>query len=386
MTVPAVERLLLGPGPSAVSARVMRAMSTPVLGHLDPQLLDTMDRLRGQITRVFKAPAGSLALAVSGTGTAAMETAIANLVAPSARVVSVVNGYFGERLAGMAERYGGTVTRVSADWGQAIDPAAVADAIARERPTLVTVVHAETSTGVRNPVPEVAAFARAADALVIVDTVTSLGGMPVDVGGWGADVCYSAGQKCLGAPSGLSPIVFGPRALERRIPCRCFYLDLELLEQYRVGRKYHHTIAATLVYALSEALAEVEDEGLEARWARHARHHAALTAGLDALGLPLVVLPADRLWTLHTPRVPDGVDEAAVRRDLRERYSIEIGAGLGPLAGRVWRIGLMGASSTPGAVMQLLGALEALLADAGVRVPSGAGVGAALERLRVDPA
>ena len=386
MTTPAVERLLLGPGPSAVSARVMRAMSTPVLGHLDPQLLDTMDRLRGQIARVFKAPAGSLALAVSGTGTAAMETAVANLVTPSARIVSVVNGYFGERLAVMAERYGATVTRVSAEWGRAVDPAAVAAAIARDRPMVVTVVHAETSTGVRNPVPEIAAAAHAADALVIVDTVTSLGGMPVDMASWGVDACYSAGQKCLGAPSGLSPIAFGPRALERRVPCRCFYLDLDLLEQYWIGRKYHHTIAATLVYALSESLAEVEDEGLDARWARHARHHAALTAGLEALGLPLVVPPADRLWTLHTPRVPDGIDEASVRRDLRERYSIEIGAGLGPLAGRVWRIGLMGASSTPGAIIQLLGALEALLAQAATRAPSGAGVGAALDTLRAVPA
>ena len=382
MTIPAIERLLLGPGPSAVSTRVMRAMATPVLGHLDPQLLETMDRLRGQIARVFRAPAGSLALAVSGTGTAAMETAVANLVAPSSRVVSVVNGYFGERLAAMAERHGATVARVSAEWGQAIDPSAVAAAIERERPAVVTVVHAETSTGVRNPVADVAAAARAADALIVVDTVTSLGGMPVDVGAWGADACYSAGQKCLGAPSGLSPIVFTPRALERRVPCRCFYLDLDLLEQYWIGRKYHHTIAATLVYALTEALAEVEDEGLEGRWARHARHHAALTAGLEALGLPLVVPPADRLWTLHTPRVPEGVDEAAVRRVLREQHSIEIGAGLGPLAGRVWRIGLMGASSTPGAIVQLLGALETVLAGMGHAVRPGAGPGAALETLR----
>jgi alanine-glyoxylate transaminase/serine-glyoxylate transaminase/serine-pyruvate transaminase len=382
MTTPSVERLLLGPGPSAVSMRVMRAMATPVLGHLDPQLLETMDRLRGQIQRVFRAPDGSLALAVSGTGTAAMEAAVANLLSPGARAVVVVNGYFGDRLALMLERYGATVTRVAGEWGRAIAADAVADAIESTRPSLVAVVHAETSTGVRNPLPEIAAAAHARDALVIADTVTSLGGMPVDVAGWGVDACYSGAQKCLGAPSGLAPIVFTPRALARRVACRSFYLDLGLLEAYWVERKYHHTIAATLVYALTEALAEVEEEGLERRWARHERHHAALAAGLDALGLPLVPPSSERLWTLHTPRVPAGVDESAVRRELRERFSIEIGAGLGPLAGRVWRIGLMGASSTPGAIVQLLSALELVLGAAGHDAPrAGAGVGAALDAL-----
>ena len=229
--------------------------------------------------------------------------------------------------------------------------------------------------------PEIAAAARRQDALVLVDAVTSLGGMPVDVAGWDVDACYSGSQKCLGAPSGLAPLVFGPRALARAVPCRSFYLDLALLQAYWVERKYHHTIAATLVYALTEALAEVEDEGLEARWARHARHHAALTAGLEGLGLPLVPPAGERLWTLHTPRVPEGIDEAAIRKQLRERFSIEIGAGLGPLAGRVWRIGLMGASSTPGAVVQLLAALELLLGDAGHAVAPGAGVAAAVAAL-----
>jgi len=381
MTIPSVERLLLGPGPSMVSARVMRALATPVLGHLDPQLLETMDRLRGQLARVFQAPPGSLALAVSGTGTAAMETAVANLVTSGTRAVAVVNGYFGDRLAQMLERYGAEVSRVNGEWGRAIDPDAVAAAIEAHAPALVTVVHAETSTGVLNPVRAIASAAHARDALVIADTVTSLGGLPVDVAGWDLDACYSGSQKCLGAPSGLAPIVFAPRALERRVACRSFYLDLSLLEAYWVGRKYHHTIAATLVYALAEALAEVEEEGLEPRWARHARHHAALTAGLEALGLPLVPPAGERLWTLHTPRVPDGINEAAIRNDLRERHSIEIGAGLGPLAGKVWRIGLMGASSTEGTVVQLLGALEDVLRRAGHAVASGAGTGAALDAL-----
>ena len=205
--------------------------------------------------------------------------------------------------------------------------------------------------------------------------------MPVDVAGWGIDVCYSGSQKCLGAPSGLAPIIFTPRALARRAPCRSFYLDVSLLQEYWVERKYHHTIAATLVYALREALAIVEEEGLEARWARHQRHHAVLTAGLDAMGLPLHPPPDERLWTLHTVRVPGGVDEAAVRRDLREQFSIEIGAGMGPLSGRVWRVGLMGAGSVPSSILLLLGALERILRRAGHDLRPGAGTGAALDAL-----
>jgi alanine-glyoxylate transaminase/serine-glyoxylate transaminase/serine-pyruvate transaminase len=380
-TIPATERLLLGPGPSMVSARVMRALATPVLGHLDPQLLETMDRLRGQLARITRAPEGALALAVSGTGTAAMETAIANLVAPGARVLAVVNGYFGDRLAQMAERYGAAVTRVEGEWGRAIDARVVSKAIDEHGPSIVTVVHAETSTGVENPVAPIAAAARATDALTVVDAVTSLGGMPVDLAAWDVDACYSASQKCLGAPSGLAPVVFTARALERRVACRSFYFDLGLLEGYWVSRKYHHTIAATLVYALSEALAEVEDEGLEQRWARHERHHHALTAGLGAMGLPLVPPEGERLWTLHTVRVPEGVDEAVVRRGLREQFSIEIGAGIGPLAGRIWRVGLMGASSTPGAILQLLSSLELLLRAQGHAVSPGCGVATALRAL-----
>jgi alanine-glyoxylate transaminase/serine-glyoxylate transaminase/serine-pyruvate transaminase len=380
-SIPSVERLLLGPGPSMVSARVMRALATPVLGHLDPQLLETMDVLRHQLARVFQAPPGSLALAVSGTGTAAMEATVANLVAQGSRALAVVNGYFGDRLAQMLHRYGADVERVDGEWGRAIDTSAVTSAIVKHRPAVVTVVHAETSTGVLNAVAPIAAAARANDAIVIADTVTSLGGMPVDVAGWGVDACYSGSQKCLGAPSGLAPLVFTPRALERRLACRSFYFDLAQLEAYWVGHKYHHTIAATLVYALAEALAEVEDEGLSARWARHHRNHEALTAGLSAMGLPLLPPEGERLWTLHAVRVPEGVEEAAVRRDLRERYSIEIGAGIGPLAGRIWRIGLMGASSTPGAIVQLLAALDSVLRTYGYAVSPGCGVAAAARAL-----
>jgi alanine-glyoxylate transaminase/serine-glyoxylate transaminase/serine-pyruvate transaminase len=359
--IPAIPRILLGPGPSLVSPRVMRALATPVLGHLDPQLLSTMDDVRDALRRIFRAPDGSTALAVSGTGTAAMETCLANLVEPGTRMVVVTNGYFGERLAEIGQRFGAQVHRVAGEWGRAIDPTAVANAITSNSPQLVAVVHAETSTGVVNPVEAIAAAARAKDALVLVDAVTSLGGMPVDVAAWGIDACYSGSQKCLGAPSGIAPLVFTPRAWARRVACRSFYFDLGLLDAYWRERKYHHTIAATLVYALAEALAEVEDEGLEQRWERHRRHHESFTSELAALRLTLLPPKAEQLWTLHTVVVPDGIDEASVRRDLREQYNIEIGAGMGPLAGRVWRIGLMGASSTPSAIATLVSALSTLI-------------------------
>ena len=380
-TLPSTERLLLGPGPSPVPPRVMRAMMAPVLGHLDPALLDLMDEVRASLGRIFRAPEGSLTLAVSGTGTSGMEAAVANLVAPGTRVVLVVNGYFGARLAEMVTRYGGEVRRVDGEWGRAIDARAVRAALEDGGADLVAAVHAETSTGVQNPVREIAAAARVHDALVLVDAVTSLGGMPLDVAAWDVDACYSGSQKCLGAPSGLAPIVFTPRALARRVPCRSFYLDLGLLQEYWAARKYHHTIAATLVYALREALTIVEEEGLETRWARHERHHRVLTAGLEAMGLPLYPPPGERLYTLHTVRIPDGVDEAAVRRDLRDVFNIEVGAGMGPLAGKVWRVGLMGAGSVPSSILILLGALEHVLRQIGHAVQPGAGTGAALEAL-----
>jgi alanine-glyoxylate transaminase/serine-glyoxylate transaminase/serine-pyruvate transaminase len=228
-------------------------------------------------------------------------------------------------------------------------------------------VHAETSTGVLNPVRELAAIAREHGALTIVDAVTSFGGMPLDVGAWGIDACYSCTQKCLGAPSGLAPVVFSPRALAQRVDCRSFYFDLRLLEDYWLKRKYHHTMSSTLVYALAEALAIVEEEGLDARWARHERNHRTLVEGLKEIGLSLLPSEDDRLWTLNAVRVPSGVDEARVRMHLLEQFNMEIGAGLGPLAGQVWRVGLMGASSSPRLVVLLLGALEQALATQGYR-------------------
>jgi alanine-glyoxylate transaminase/serine-glyoxylate transaminase/serine-pyruvate transaminase len=359
--LPESERVLLGPGPSMVSPRVMRAMAAPVLSHLDPDLMDMMDQLRGQLAQVFLAPAGSLAFAVSGTGTSAMETAVANLVGDKTRVLSLVGGYFADRIAGMCTRYGGEVTRLDYEWGRAVDPEAVRRALKQRGADIVTVVHAETSTGVLNPVEQVAAVAREHGALVIVDAVTSLGGHRLDMAAWGIDACYSCAQKCLGAPSGIAPIAFSPAALAGRVKARSFYFDLTLLEDYWLRRKYHHTICASLVYALREALLMVGEEGLEARWTRHREHHQALAAGLGTLGLSFLPPESERLWTLNAVRVPDGIDEAAVRRRLLQQFNIEVGAGLGPLAGRIWRVGLMGASSTPNIVLLLLGALESVL-------------------------
>ena len=361
ISLPESERILLGPGPSMVSPRVIRAMAAPVLSHLDPDLMAMMDDMREQLASLFRAPTGSFAFAVSGTGTSAMETAVANLVDDRTRVLSVVGGYFADRIAGMCQRYGGQVTRLDYEWGRAVDPEAVGRALKEKGADVITVVHAETSTGVLNPIEQVAAIAREHGALLIVDAVTSLGGHPVEVGEWGIGACYSCAQKCIGAPSGIAPIVFSPAALVARVKARSFSFDLGLLEDYWLRRKYHHTICASLVYALREALLMVEEEGLEARWARHREHHHALAAGLDRLGLSLLPPEAERLWTLNAVRVPDGIDEAAVRKQMLQQFNIELGAGLGPLSGKIWRVGLMGASSTPNIILLLLGALESVL-------------------------
>lgn len=363
--LPDTDRILLGPGPSLTAPRVMRAMAAPTVSHLDPLMLRLLDDVRERLTRLFRAPAGSFAFAVSGTGTSGMETAVANLVREGTRVTVIVSGYFGDRLAQMCERYGATVSRIDVTWGRAADPDALRQHLQTTPADIVAMVHAETSTGVLNPVRELAAIAREHDALTIVDAVTSFGGHPLDVGAWGIDACYSCTQKCLGGPSGLAPVVFGPRALERRVRCRSFYFDLALLEDYWVRRKYHHTMSATLVYALDEALAIVEEEGADARWARHERNHKTLANTLAAIGLSLLPPEGERLWTLNAVRVPDGVDEANVRKHLLDEFNIEIGAGLGPLAGKIWRVGLMGASSSPRLIVLLRGALEAALAHQG---------------------
>jgi alanine-glyoxylate transaminase/serine-glyoxylate transaminase/serine-pyruvate transaminase len=359
--LPDAERILLGPGPSLTSPRVMRAMATPTVSHLDPWMIRLLDDVRARLLRLFNAPEGSFAFAVSGTGTSGMETAVANLVREGTRATVVVTGYFGDRLAQMCERYGATVSRLDVEWGRACDPDALRTHLRNTPADVVAMVHAETSTGVLNPVAELARIARDSGALTIVDAVTSFGGHPLDVGAWGIDACYSCTQKCLGGPSGLAPVVFGPRALEQRVKCRSFYFDLSLLEDYWLRRKYHHTMSSTLVYALEEALAIIEEEGLDARWARHERNHLALVDALTSIDLALLPREGERLWTLNAVRVPAGVDEAAIRKHLLDGFNIEIGAGLGPLAGKIWRVGLMGASSSPRLIVLLRGALESAL-------------------------
>jgi alanine-glyoxylate transaminase/serine-glyoxylate transaminase/serine-pyruvate transaminase len=360
--LPESDRILLGPGPSMTAPRVMRAMAAPTVGHLDPLFVAMLDDVRAKLTTLFRAPEGSFAFAVSGTGTSGMETAVANIVKQGTRATVIINGYFGDRLAQMCERYGATVTRLNGEWGKAIDPPALEKSLAATPADVVAMVHGETSTGVRNPIKELAAIARKHDALTIVDAVTSFGAVQLEVGGWGVDVCYSCTQKGLGAPSGLAPIVFAPRALEKAVKCPSFYFDLNLLKDYWVNRKYHHTMSSALLCALYEALTIVDEEGLEARWARHERNHKAFVAGLASIGLSLLPPEADRLHSLNTVKIPEGVDDAAVRKMLLEEYSIEIGGGLGPLAGKIWRVGLMGNSSSSRLVVLLLGALQSALA------------------------
>ena len=374
------ERLLLGPGPSMIAPRVMRAMASPVLSHLDPDLMTMMDDVRARLARLFQAPEAALSIAMSGTGTSGMEAMVANLVTDGTRVLVVTTGYFGDRLADICRRYGATISHVSGEWGRAIDPAAVRSALRASGTRgieIVAAVHAETSTGVLNPIEDIASAAREHGALMLVDAVTSLGGHPLDAAGWGLDAVYSCTQKCVGAPSGMAPVMFGPRAQAKKIPCRSFYLDLGLLEAYWVQRKYHHTLSSTMIYALHEALSAIDEEGLEARWERHRRNHLALAKGLEAMGLGLLPPESERLWTLNAVVVPPKVDEAAVRRKLLSDYSIEIGAGLGPLAGKIWRVGLMGASSSRSSLLIFLNALEQVLRGAGHGCPPGAGVDAA---------
>ena len=262
----------------------------------------------------------------------------------------------------MCERYGATVTRVNGEWGRAFDPVALEKSLSSTPADVVAMVHGETSTGVRNPDQELAAVARKHDALTIVDAVTSFGAVQLEVGAWGVDVCYSCTQKGLGAPSGLAPIVFTPRALEKTTTCPSFYFDLNLLKDYWLNRKYHHTMSSALLCALYEALNIVDEEGLDARWARHERNHKAFVEGLASIGLSLLPPESDRLHSLNTVKIPEGVDDAAVRKLLLEEFSIEIGGGLGPLAGKIWRVGLMGNSSSARLVILLVGALQSALA------------------------
>jgi alanine-glyoxylate transaminase/serine-glyoxylate transaminase/serine-pyruvate transaminase len=372
-------RTLMGPGPSDVNPRILEALSRPTIGHLDPAFIDLMDDVKRLLQFAFRTH-NALTLPVSAPGSAGMECCFVNLLQSGDKVIVAQNGVFGGRMKENVERCGATAILVQDDWGRAVDPHKVEDAL-RSHPDakLFAFVHAETSTGARSDAATLCGLARQRGLLTIVDTVTGLGGIDVSVDDWGADAVYSGTQKCLSCVPGLSPVTFSPRAQEviqkRQHKVQSWFLDMGLVMAYWGAgsqRAYHHTAPINMLYGLHEALVILEEEGLENAWARHARHHAALAAGLAALGIEFVVDAEHRLPQLNCVRIPAGVDDAQVRRRLLEEYQLEIGAGLGPLAGKVWRIGLMGYAANRTNVLFCLGALEALLDRTG-------GVGAARE-------
>ncbi len=374
-------RLLLGPGPSQISPRVLRACATPLLGYLDPEYVRMMDDVQVLLRMVMETE-NEWTMCVPGTGMAGMEAALVNILEPGDSVLVCVAGVFGERMVNVAERMGAVVTRVDAEWGTAIQPEQVKEALNQVSPKAVCIVHAETSTGVLQPVSEIGKLAHAAGALFVVDCVTSLGGMPVSVDAIGADVAYSGTQKCLGAPPSLSPITFSSGAVEayraRKTAVQSFYLDAGQIWRYwGPDRAYHQTGMVNMTYALREALVMIQEEGLEARFARHRQNQLALIAGAEAMGLEMAVKdPTVRLPSLTTVMIPDGISDQAVRNGLLDLYGIEIGGGLGKFAGKAWRVGLMGYASQRSNVMLLLSALGDLLKNE--RVDEGLAAAAAV--------
>ena len=380
-------RILMGPGPSDVSPRVLAALARPTIGHLDPEFQVLMEEIKAALQRVFNAP-DHACVPLPAPGTAGMEAAMMNLLEPGDRCVVAVNGAFGGRMADMAGRAGATVVTVDHDWGQPVDPARVEAALAEAPTKVLAFVHAETSTGVCSDAAALCRVARKHGALSVVDCVTSLGGITVDAAAWDADILYSGTQKCLSAPPGLSPIAISKRAQAaitgRNQAPRSWLLDFNLLMAYwggDGGRTYHHTAPINALYGLHESLVVLFEEGLQASTVRHARMHEALVAGLEAAGLKMLVDPRYRLPQLNTVLVPDGVDEAAVRAHVLKTWDLELGAGLGPLKGKVWRIGLMGASATAWHVRLCLTALCEALAAQGVTTDRAAALAAMDARL-----
>lgn len=376
------KRILLGPGPSDVDPRILNALSAPLVGHLDPEFLTVMDDIQMSLRKVFETD-NRLTIPISATGSAGMEAAFVNLVEPGDRVVVCVNGVFGERMSDIVNRCGGKLTRVEAEWGSAFDMQAIRKVLHQTQPKILAVVQAETSTGVLTPPARLReVLADFPEILLVLDCVTSLGGHPVGIDQNQVDFAYSGTQKCLSCPPGLSPITVSDRAAEhisrRQTKVQSWYLDLTMVQEYwGSDRTYHHTAPISMNYALRESLRLVLEEGLQNRFERHHLNHRALVAGLEAMGLQMLVNPEDRLWVLNTVRIPDGISDAAVRSQLLRDFGIEIGGGLGPLKNRIWRIGLMGASSDPNNVLLLLAGLERILKQEGFSVPPGSGVDAA---------
>jgi len=377
-------RTLMGPGPSDVNPRILEAMSRPTIGHLDPVFVDMMDEMKGMLRTAFQTK-NELTMPVSAPGSAGMETCFVNLVEPGDKVIVCQNGVFGGRMKENVERCGGIAVMVEDTWGVAVDPDKVETALkANPDAKILAFVHAETSTGAISDAKTLAALAHEHDCLVIADTVTSLGGSPLLVDDWELDAVYSGTQKCLSCVPGLSPVTFSKRAVEvattRKTRVQSWFMDLNLVLGYWGGggkRAYHHTAPINTLYALHEALVILLEEGVENSWARHQRNHHALRAGFEAMGLQFVVPEGQRLPQLNAVSVPEGIDEAAVRSTLLKEYNLEIGAGLGAMAGKIWRVGLMGFASNPTNVLFCLGALDAVLSSMKAPITSGVAVEAA---------
>ena len=380
-------RILLGPGPSNVHPRVQQAMAAPMVGHLDPYFVKIMDDTVELLRFLFRTQ-NRLTFPISGTGSAGMEASFCNFLEPGDTAVVGVNGVFGERMVDNAVRCGAEVIPVTAEWGKIVAPEAIEAALeSRKKVKMLALVHAETSTGVMQPLAEASQLAKRYGALFMVDTVTSLGGQEVAVDDWGIDICYSGTQKCISCPPGLSPFTANQKAMDvlqaRKSKGNSWYLDLALLSAYwGTGRVYHHTAPVTMIYALHEALVLIAEEGLEKRLKRHQKNADALRAGLEAIGIVLHAEEGHRLNSLTSIRIPAGVDDLRVRQKLLNEYNIEIGGGLGPLKGKIWRIGLMGESSSEGNVLFLLYALEKILYTEGYQLETGAGVKAAIQVLK----
>jgi len=381
-------RRLMGPGPLDVHPRVYKALASPVIGYLDPVYLHVLDRIGELLPPVFGTK-NRLTHAVPGTGTSGMETCIANLLEPGDRALVCTHGFFGDRIRQMAERQDAGITLIEQEWGKPTDPERVEAALKRGSFKLLALVHAETSTGVLQPMEDIARLAKAYDTLLLLDTVSSLGGIEVKVDKWGVDAAFSCSQKCIGCPPGLSPVTFSDRAIEmvkkRKHLVRSWYLDMTLLEKYwGPERVYHHTSSSTLNYALLEALLLIHEEGLQQRFYRHLKNHKALVAGVEALGLKMLVKPEHRLPTLNTIVIPEGVDDAKLRRYLLDKFKLDIGGGFGFLKGKVWRVGLMGYSCSADNVLFFIPALSRALAVQGVKTDLASGLDAVLSELDGD--
>jgi alanine-glyoxylate transaminase/serine-glyoxylate transaminase/serine-pyruvate transaminase len=379
------QRTLMGPGPLNIHPRVYQALTTPVIGHLDPAYLKVLDRIGELLRKVFRTE-NRVTNAAPGTGTSGMETCVANLIEPEDRVLVCVHGYFGDRIQQMVERQEAKITILEGEWGRPTDTDRVEKALKEDHYKVITLVHAETSTGVLQPMEEVSRLAAAYGAMILLDTVTSLGGVDVKVDEWGVDAAYSCSQKCIGCPAGLAPVTFSERAIEasrsRKHPVRSWYLDIALLDKYwGSDRVYHHTSSSTLNYGLLEALLLIEEEGLDSRLKRHLRNHKALVAGIEAMGLEMLVAPQYRLPTLNTVKIPEGVDDVQVRGYLLKTFNLEIGGGLGALKGKIWRIGLMGYSSSSENILFLLSSLSQALAVQGFKTDAASGISAAMSVL-----